>query len=66
VTSDVTSTTHGTPLKIELGFRAIPEEARTLSFTLAVHRGRAFTFVAQPQTVGTNGFEYTISAAPPR
>ena len=57
--SDMTSTTHGTPLKMEFGFRSVPDDARTLSFTLAVHRGRLFTFLAQPQTVGTNGFEFT-------
>lgn len=62
LTSDMSSMTHGTPLKMEFGFRSVPDDARALSFTLAVHRGRLFTFLAQPQTVGTNGFEFKIPA----
>lgn len=61
LTSDMTSTTHGTPLKIEFGFREVPEDARRVNVTLTVHRGRAFSFVVQPQVVGTNGFAYTFS-----
>lgn len=65
ITSEMTSTTHGTPLRTEFGFRAIPDDARTLNITLAVQRGRAFTFVAQAQKVEADGFKLTIPKLEP-
>jgi len=61
---DLDDTRH--PLKLEFGFREVPEDAQRVSVTLAVHRGRTFSFVVQPQVVGTNGFEYTFSPASAR
>lgn len=60
LTSDMTSTSHGTPMKIEYGFREVPEDSHALEVTLAIHQGRAFTFVAQPQRAEAGGFRFEL------
>lgn len=56
LSSGSSSLTHGEPVKIEYGFREMPEGAKRLTFTLSVQRGRPFRFTAQPALVDTNGF----------